>query len=129
MEEEKAIWSSKERASLEAIDEKAKLYNVEIASLSKEMEKVAMIFIAQKVHFFSTILLFTSSVIIFMKKAFFVKIQVIICRTNITCCIVECPNCSLSKYRNKELKRLVFLCHMLPTLLRHINVCMRKTLN
>ncbi|PKI50859.1 hypothetical protein CRG98_028766, partial [Punica granatum] len=40
MEEEKAIWCSKERASLQALEEKAKLYNVEKASLSKEMEKV-----------------------------------------------------------------------------------------
>lgn len=57
MEEEKAIWFSKEKESVRVIDEKAKLYDVEIASLSKEIEKVTNIFIAQKVHFFSIVLL------------------------------------------------------------------------
>lgn len=40
MEEEKAIWSAKEKASIEAIEEKAKLYNAECASLLKGMLKV-----------------------------------------------------------------------------------------
>lgn len=40
MEEEKAIWFAKERASIEAIEEKAKLYNAEITSLSKAMSEV-----------------------------------------------------------------------------------------
>ncbi|KAK4771629.1 hypothetical protein SAY87_032161 [Trapa incisa] len=40
MEEEKAIWSSKEKASLKVIDENARLYNAEIISLSKEIDKV-----------------------------------------------------------------------------------------
>ncbi|KAH9649184.1 kinesin-like protein KIN-7O [Citrus sinensis] len=40
MEEEKAIWSAKEKASIEAIEEKAKLYNAECASLLKGMSKV-----------------------------------------------------------------------------------------
>ncbi|KAM5551725.1 kinesin-like protein KIN-7O [Rosa sericea] len=37
MEEERVIWSSKEKASIEAIEDKAKLYKREIASFSKEM--------------------------------------------------------------------------------------------
>ncbi|KAL0799387.1 hypothetical protein Bca101_054562 [Brassica carinata] len=37
MEEEKAIWSSKEKASTEAMEEKMGLYNIKIESLSKEM--------------------------------------------------------------------------------------------
>ncbi|KAL9411491.1 hypothetical protein AB3S75_045150 [Citrus x aurantiifolia] len=40
MEEEKAIWSAKEKASIAAIEEKAKLYNAECASLLKGMSKV-----------------------------------------------------------------------------------------
>ncbi|KAJ4706756.1 Kinesin-like protein [Melia azedarach] len=40
MEEEKAIWSAKEKASIEAIEEKAKLHNAEITSLSKGMLEV-----------------------------------------------------------------------------------------
>ncbi|KAM4079934.1 hypothetical protein ACJW30_09G152800 [Castanea mollissima] len=40
MEEERAIWSAKEKASIEAIGEKAKSYNVEIMMLSKEMAQV-----------------------------------------------------------------------------------------
>ncbi|XP_059646136.1 kinesin-like protein KIN-7O isoform X2 [Cornus florida] len=40
MEEEKAIWSAKEKASIEAIEEKAKSYNAEIMLLSKEMSQV-----------------------------------------------------------------------------------------
>ena len=44
MEEERAIWSAKEKASIEAIGEKAKSYNVEIMMLSKEMAQVRSIF-------------------------------------------------------------------------------------
>ncbi|KAL2501882.1 P-loop containing nucleoside triphosphate hydrolase superfamily protein [Forsythia ovata] len=40
MEEEKALWSSKERASVKAIEEKAKSYHSEIALLSKELSEV-----------------------------------------------------------------------------------------
>ncbi|GAV72551.1 LOW QUALITY PROTEIN: Kinesin domain-containing protein [Cephalotus follicularis] len=40
MEEEKAIWLAKEKASIETIKEKAKLYNAEIMSLSKDMLEV-----------------------------------------------------------------------------------------
>ncbi|KAB1222202.1 hypothetical protein CJ030_MR2G023440 [Morella rubra] len=40
MEEERAIWSTKERASIKAIEEKGKLYNAEIMMLSKEMTEV-----------------------------------------------------------------------------------------
>jgi hypothetical protein len=44
MEEERAIWSAKEKASIEAIEHKAKLYNREIASLSRETSEVGFIF-------------------------------------------------------------------------------------
>ncbi|GAB4851741.1 hypothetical protein Ancab_031143 [Ancistrocladus abbreviatus] len=37
LEEERAIWSAKERASIEAIKEKADAYNAELMSLSKEI--------------------------------------------------------------------------------------------
>ncbi|KAI8543894.1 hypothetical protein RHMOL_Rhmol08G0254000 [Rhododendron molle] len=37
MEEEKAIWSAKEKASIEAIEDKSRSYNAEITLLSKEM--------------------------------------------------------------------------------------------
>ncbi|XP_050386560.1 kinesin-like protein KIN-7O isoform X2 [Argentina anserina] len=40
MEEERVIWSSKEKVSLEAIENKSKLYKMEIASNSKEMSEV-----------------------------------------------------------------------------------------
>ncbi|KAK9289712.1 hypothetical protein L1049_007871 [Liquidambar formosana] len=40
MEEEKAIWSAKEKVSIEAIEEKAKSYNAEIMLLSKGMSEV-----------------------------------------------------------------------------------------
>ncbi|XP_050228609.1 kinesin-like protein KIN-7O isoform X2 [Mercurialis annua] len=40
MEEEKAIWSAKEKVSIEAIEEKAKLYDMEIISLSNELSEV-----------------------------------------------------------------------------------------
>uniref|UniRef100_A0A5B7BK84 Putative centromere-associated protein E isoform X3 n=1 Tax=Davidia involucrata TaxID=16924 RepID=A0A5B7BK84_DAVIN len=40
MEEEKAIWCAKEKASVEAIEEKTKLYNAEIMLLSKGMSEV-----------------------------------------------------------------------------------------
>lgn len=40
MEEEKAIWSAKEKASIETIDEKVKLYHTETMSLSKRMLEV-----------------------------------------------------------------------------------------
>ncbi|OAP03125.1 hypothetical protein AXX17_AT3G09960 [Arabidopsis thaliana] len=39
MEEEKAIWSSKEKALTEAVEEKIRLYNIQIESLSKEMSE------------------------------------------------------------------------------------------
>ncbi|KAF2284436.1 hypothetical protein GH714_021858 [Hevea brasiliensis] len=37
MEEEKAIWSAKEKASIETIEEKTNLYNMDITSLSKAL--------------------------------------------------------------------------------------------
>ncbi|WJZ93819.1 hypothetical protein VitviT2T_012726 [Vitis vinifera] len=40
MEEEKAIWFAKEKASVEAIEERAKLYNAETMSLSKGLLEV-----------------------------------------------------------------------------------------
>ncbi|CAA3032167.1 Hypothetical predicted protein [Olea europaea subsp. europaea] len=40
MEEEKALWSSKERATVKAFEEKAKSYPFEIALLSKELSEV-----------------------------------------------------------------------------------------
>lgn len=40
MEEEKAIWFAKEKASVEAIEERAKLYNAETTSLSKGLSEV-----------------------------------------------------------------------------------------
>lgn len=40
MEEEKAIWSAKEKASIEAIEDKSRSYNAEITLLSKEMSEV-----------------------------------------------------------------------------------------
>lgn len=40
MEEEKAIWSSKEKALTEAVEEKIRLYSIQIESLSKEMSEV-----------------------------------------------------------------------------------------
>lgn len=45
IEEEKAVWSAKEKASIEAIKEKVKLYNAEIVSLSKELSEVRFIFL------------------------------------------------------------------------------------
>ncbi|CAH8259971.1 unnamed protein product [Arabidopsis lyrata] len=39
MEEEKAIWSSKEKALTEAVEEKIRLYSIQIESLSKEMSE------------------------------------------------------------------------------------------
>ncbi|KAG5405547.1 hypothetical protein IGI04_011666 [Brassica rapa subsp. trilocularis] len=39
MEEEKAIWSSKEKALTEAMEENMSLYNIKIESLSKEMSE------------------------------------------------------------------------------------------
>lgn len=48
MEEERAIWSAKEKASIEAIEEKSKVYNMEITSLSQEMSEVR--FISACVH-------------------------------------------------------------------------------
>ncbi|XP_010543512.1 PREDICTED: kinesin-like protein KIN-7O isoform X2 [Tarenaya hassleriana] len=39
MEEEKAIWTSKEKASIETMEEKIRLYNAEILSLSEEMSE------------------------------------------------------------------------------------------
>lgn len=39
-EEEKAIWSSKEKASMEVIGEKEKQYTAEIATLSKNLSEV-----------------------------------------------------------------------------------------
>ncbi|XP_057548891.1 kinesin-like protein KIN-7O isoform X2 [Amaranthus tricolor] len=40
LEEERAVWSAKEKASVEAIKEKANVYNDEITSLSNELERV-----------------------------------------------------------------------------------------
>ncbi|XP_015900577.4 kinesin-like protein KIN-7O isoform X2 [Ziziphus jujuba] len=40
MEEERAVWSAKEKASVEAIEEKSKLHDTEILSLSKELTEV-----------------------------------------------------------------------------------------
>ncbi|XP_022882729.1 kinesin-like protein KIN-7O isoform X2 [Olea europaea var. sylvestris] len=40
MEEEKALWSSKEKATVKAFEEEAKAYHFEIALLSKELSKV-----------------------------------------------------------------------------------------
>ncbi|KAF4402548.1 hypothetical protein G4B88_012333 [Cannabis sativa] len=40
MEEEKAIWFAKEKATVEVIDEKTRLYNTEIISLTKELSEV-----------------------------------------------------------------------------------------
>jgi centromeric protein E len=40
MEEERAIWSAKEKASIEAIKERANSYNVEIMMLAEEMTEV-----------------------------------------------------------------------------------------
>ncbi|KAL9237922.1 hypothetical protein vseg_012415 [Gypsophila vaccaria] len=40
MEEERAVWSAKEKASVEAIKDKANIYNVEITALSSELSKV-----------------------------------------------------------------------------------------
>jgi centromeric protein E len=40
IEEERAIWSAKEKASIEAIQENTKLYDVEIMMLSKGMTEV-----------------------------------------------------------------------------------------
>ena len=40
MEEEKAIWSAKDKASIEAIEDSTKLYNAETAFLSNEMSEV-----------------------------------------------------------------------------------------
>ncbi|KAJ8759968.1 hypothetical protein K2173_010824 [Erythroxylum novogranatense] len=40
MEEEKAIWFAKEKVSIEAIEEQAKLHNAEITALSKELSEV-----------------------------------------------------------------------------------------
>lgn len=44
MEEEKAIWFAKEKASIEAIEEKSRLHNAEIDLLSKEMSEVTLKF-------------------------------------------------------------------------------------
>ncbi|PON38650.1 Kinesin-like protein [Parasponia andersonii] len=40
MEEEKAVWSNKEKASVEAIEEKTRLYSTQFMSLSKELSEV-----------------------------------------------------------------------------------------
>lgn len=40
MEEEKAIWSSKEKALTDAMEEKIRLYSIQIESLSKEVSEV-----------------------------------------------------------------------------------------
>ncbi|KAF8043736.1 hypothetical protein BT93_A1912 [Corymbia citriodora subsp. variegata] len=40
MEEEKAIWSAKEQASIKALEENTTLYNAEISSLSTELSEV-----------------------------------------------------------------------------------------
>jgi len=43
-EEVKAMWAAKERTYVQAIEQKAKLYDTEIASLSKELSEVRFIF-------------------------------------------------------------------------------------
>lgn len=40
MEEEKAVWSAREKASIEAIEDKSRYFKAEIALLSKEMSEV-----------------------------------------------------------------------------------------
>lgn len=40
MEEDKVIWLSKEKASVEAIGQKEKLYTAEIASISEKLSEV-----------------------------------------------------------------------------------------
>lgn len=40
MEEEKAIWFAREKATVEAINEKAKSYSAEIANVSQKMTEV-----------------------------------------------------------------------------------------
>lgn len=44
MEEEKAIWFAREKATVEAINEKAKSYSAEIANLSQKMTEVIVRF-------------------------------------------------------------------------------------
>lgn len=50
MEEEKAIWSAKEKAAVQAIDEKARSNNVQIMSLSKELLEVRFIVLLFQKH-------------------------------------------------------------------------------
>ena len=52
MEEEKAIWSAKEKAAVQAIEEKARLNNAQTMSLSKELLDVRFIFLPFKKHSF-----------------------------------------------------------------------------
>lgn len=52
MEEEKAIWSAKEKAAFQAIEEKARLNNAQTMSLSKELLGVRFIFLPFKKHWF-----------------------------------------------------------------------------
>lgn len=44
MEEEKAIWFAREKATVEAINEKAKSYSAEIANVSQKMTEVTFRF-------------------------------------------------------------------------------------
>lgn len=48
MEEEKAIWAAKEKASIEALDAKSIKYTSEITLLSKEIAEVGFKFILSK---------------------------------------------------------------------------------
>lgn len=56
MEEEKAIWSSKEKALTEAMEEKMSLYNIKIESLSKEMAEVCPNRKSHFLHFYHALL-------------------------------------------------------------------------
>lgn len=56
MEEEKAIWFAREKATVEAINEKAKSYSAEIATLSQKMTEVTFRFTHDVVEQFKHIL-------------------------------------------------------------------------
>lgn len=45
LEEERAVWSSKEKASVDSIAEKVKMSNTEIALLSKDLSEVLCKFV------------------------------------------------------------------------------------
>lgn len=56
MEEEKAIWLAREKATVEAINEKAKSYSAEIANVSRKMTEVTFRFTHDVVEQFKHIL-------------------------------------------------------------------------